>query len=158
MDIGELIPKLDTAVPGSVLDQRPFGRRADPSLWLELKSIDRVGAFLKDEPTLLLDWLENLSVMEIEGMLVISWFLRSTRNDNMLVLRGSALPEELGATVSLPSVSGIWPMAAPLERENATLFGMQFTSGPSPDPAGLHLQGEGFPLRKSYLFPKGTKA
>lgn len=158
MEINELLSKLNKAVPGSVLEKRRFGRSGDFSLWIEGESVLKVAQELKNDPSLELDWLENMSAIQMEDALVITYFVASTKNPNFLIIRASVVPENVLAEVKLPSVSGAWAMAEPFEEEIRELFGVRFLSKAGGADAGSgfkRLPGEwrGFPLRKDYTFP-----
>jgi NADH-quinone oxidoreductase subunit C len=152
MDTSELIPKLERAVPGAVMEMRPFGRGGDVSLWVEMKSVARVARFLRDDPGLGLDWLENLNVMEMDGTLVLTYFARSSRGgESALVLRGTVVPASADAEVDVPSVADVWPSASAFEQEAWDLFGVRFAKDL---PRRLvPADWNGFPLRKGYAFP-----
>jgi NADH:ubiquinone oxidoreductase subunit C len=129
------------------------------SLWLEAEAILKVAKLLKADKELRLDWLENLSLVEFEEVLVANYFLGSYSTQEKIVLRISAVPESPIATVTFPSTRSVWPMAEPMEKEATDLYGVLFRDSEamavSPQkfkflPDGL----VGFPLRKGYSFPK----
>jgi NADH-quinone oxidoreductase subunit C len=149
----ELASKIEAAVPGSVLEMRPFGRGKALSVWIEMQALIKVGQWLKEDQELALDWLENLSAMDIDGTLVFTYFLRSKNTPTQLILRGSVVPLSVSDIVTVPSVESVWPMAKKFEREIADLFGAKFEGG-SDQIGGLLPEGWfGYPLRKSYAFP-----
>jgi len=167
MELGALLSKLKETAPGAVLQKQPFGRSGGQpvmSVWIETRAILDVAKVLSSGELMggagswALDWLENFSVMQLDEALVASWFLRSTKNtEETLILRGSVVPSALNELVELPSVSGVWPMADPFEREAAELFGIRFTTanhGIRHWSTRLLPEGwRGFPLRKGYIFP-----
>jgi NADH:ubiquinone oxidoreductase subunit C len=153
-----LVNKIHAIVPGSVTESFGFGRSERMALWLESRSVAAVAQVLAIEPGVELDWLENLSVFQREGTLVVTYFLRSTTTDRQLVLRTSVKLVSDSREAELPSVSAIWQMAAPFEIDAAELMGIHFV-----DKSGkaahrphqrLPLGWKGYPLRKSYVFPK----
>ena len=157
MDTAELLKKLKQAVPGAVLENGCFGRTASPSFWIEERSLMAVASFLKNENKVALDWLENLSVIQVEETLVASYFLRSTSSALTLTLRVSTVPPGPTVAAEIFSVAELWAMAGAFEVEAGELFGIKFLSS-SGQPAYLPGQRlpkgwEGFPLRKSYVFP-----
>ncbi|MEO5969548.1 MAG: NADH-quinone oxidoreductase subunit C [Bdellovibrionia bacterium] len=159
MDKNPLIAKLNKSVPGAVLESRRFGRSGVTSIWLEAETIAKVAKVLKSDADLKLDWLENLSVVEFENVLVATYFLASSVTKQSLILRISAVPDSLMSRVYLPSTRAIWPMAEPMEKEAEELFGVSFHLGPILRESELksNLLPEnwvGFPLRKGYVFPK----
>lgn len=159
MDTSELIRKLKAAVPGAVLNSQPLGRKGPTTAWIEMKSILRVAQHLSASMNGAMDWLENLTAMDIEGALVLSYFVRSTSSDAQLVLRASVLPKDAETEAETASVVPVWPMAASFEREAAELFGIRFDPG-HPERGAKASENRilpsnwiGFPLRKSYIFP-----
>ncbi len=157
MDTGEILSKLKTAVPGSVLEKRRFGRSAHLSIWVEGKSLAKVAAYLKAEPAFELDWLENLSAIQLAGAIVLTYFVRSSTKDVSLILRASVMPSSDSKEVDLPSVAGVWKMVEPQETEIQELFGVRFKNAQGEavyvPPLRLPKGWTGFPLRKSYVFP-----
>ena len=152
MDIKELNSKLRKSLPGAVLESRPLGSSRENTVWIEMKAVQQVARYVSRDSELEMDFLEFLSVMELEGSVVVSYFLRSTRTQQTLVLRGSLLPTAPEAEVDLDSVEEIWPMASRFEAENSELFGIRF--GGRPIPRKILPEGwQGFPLRKGYVFP-----
>jgi NADH:ubiquinone oxidoreductase subunit C len=159
VDPADPVQALEAKVPRAVLESRPFGHGGEMSIWVEMKSIAKVARTLRDEEGLVYDWLENLSVMELDKALVLSYFVRSTATGAHLIIRGSVVPSSPDAEVEVDSVAAVWPMAAPFEEECSDLFGVRF-AGESARRAGsdktralLPDGWQGFPLRKAYLFP-----
>jgi NADH:ubiquinone oxidoreductase subunit C len=158
VDKNPLISKLNKLVPGAVLETRRFGRSGMISIWIETQTLQQIARTLKSDPELHLDWLENLSVVEFEGILVASYFVRSTITPHHYVLRASAVPSSPEAEVLFPSVREIWPMAIPMEEEAQEMFGIRFQVDESQQDEvqarRLPENWSGYPLRKSYVFPK----
>lgn len=167
MDKNYLVSKLNKLLPGAVLESRYFGRSSVSSIWVEKQSIYKIASLLNSELEQKFEWLENLSVVELENVLVVSYFVRSLATGECLVMRASAVPTSENAEVLFPSVRSIWPMSAPMEREAFEMFGIRFYS----DGSSSSLKEEevkdlemnfrilpddwkGFPLRKNYVFPK----
>lgn len=149
MDARDLISQVKQAVPGAVIDQTPFGRSRQPSLWIDLKHLSAVAAIVARQ----FDQLENLAVMEVEEALLFSYFLRNSESGATFILRGSIVPESAEALVEVDPVSALWPMAEWHEREVAALYGVRFGYAYDGKPSLLPEGWSGFPLRKSYLFP-----
>lgn len=171
MDPNDLVPKLEEAVPGSVLEIGPFGRGEEISLWVQVQSIGQVARILSQDPEIGLDWLEDLSVMEMDGALVMTYFARSSQSRAQLMIRASVIPTSPDAEVQVPSVLDAWPMGRLVEREVADLFGIRFIDAGT-DPAWTEHDGHGnrvapsttrrallpqdwlgYPMRKSYVYP-----
>lgn len=151
METGELIEQLGKAVPGSVLEVRPFGAQAEPSVWIESAKLGAVGEYLRGRETPL-DWLEDLTVFQLDQSLILSYFLRSLTSPEHLVLRVSLVVPGADAWVGAPSVVDVWPEARAFEGDLGELFGIQFGEK-KPEFRLLPDDWEGFPLRKNYIFP-----
>lgn len=149
MEKNLLIQKLNNLLTTSILNVTRFGRSDTPLLWIATPSLQDTSARLKEDPELKLDWLENLSVVEFDGVFVVSYFLRSTTTSTTLILRVSEVPSKPNVIMKIPSVQSVWPMAAPFEEEIAVMFGIQFNSEPF-----ISQEFNGYPLRKGYQFPE----
>jgi NADH:ubiquinone oxidoreductase subunit C len=156
-----LIQKLNDIAPGAILEKQRFGRSGALSVWIEVRAIQKIAEGVRHAAGLELDWLENLSVMQLDEALVLSYFVRSTTTDERVILRGSVVPPSINAEVKVPSVVDVWEMAAPMQEEIAELFGVRFSGGGSGSGGdGVEARGSrlpegwrGFPLRKGYVFP-----
>jgi NADH:ubiquinone oxidoreductase subunit C len=160
VDLNAILSKLEKAVPGRILESGRFGRAELLSVWVEASALHAVAKAVSEEPSLKLQWLENLSVAEIGDSLIASWFLRSRETNAQLVIRSSASVVREDEPVELPSVREIWPMAIPLENEVSELFGIRFkkTSGEAMDVVRTLLPDERrFPMRKSYVVGKAAE-
>lgn len=163
MDTGEIQNKLKKALPGSVLEKSRFGRSAQLSLWVESRSLPEVAKFLCADPEIGLEWLENLSAIQMDDAIVLTYFLRTasasggTREESTLILRASVEPKGVTKDVAFPSVAQTWAMASPFEAEIQEMFGVRFldlSDKPAyPGPGKLPSGWNGFPLRKTYVFP-----
>jgi NADH:ubiquinone oxidoreductase subunit C len=163
-----LIQNLNKLLKDKILEITPFGRSGLSTVWIEAKNLLEAATIIRQDPRYSLDWLENLSVAQIDQALVISYFLRSftpppdTQNtleqSVAMILRLSVLPLNSKAKPSVSSVSSLWPMATPMEHEASELFGINFEVSkeeqPQSYPRLLPRGFEGFPLRKNYQFPK----
>lgn len=151
MDKKDLLTRLKP-LPGFV-DIQPFGSAW--AVWVESKTLVEFARALKEEAGLELDWLENLSVSQIEEALLLTYFLRRHVGRAQLVLRATVLPQTEGARVRVPSVSELWPEAAAYERAAGELFGIDFNGLPplASGTAILPEGWEGYPMRKAYAFP-----
>lgn len=158
MEIAEIVSKLNRLGPGTVLQKIRFGKTEGVCLWIEKDAIVRVAETLKTDSVSELDWLESLSVAQIDGALVFSYFLRSSKSGDTLVLRASSDLASPDSRVQIPSVSDIWAMAVPMEKENTELFGVDFLNAENAPskaaPEKLPPNWLGYPLRKTYVFPQ----
>ena len=155
METGEIINKLKSAVPSCVLEKSRFGRSGNLSLWVDSRTILLAAGFLKDDPEVRLEWLENMSAIQMDGALVVTYFLRSYVSKASLMIRASLEPAGPSKDVSLASVSSIWAMASAFEFEIQELFGIRFEGLAQGGVIGQRLpkNWNGFPLRKTYVFP-----
>ncbi len=153
MDTNELKRRIKTLSPEGILEIQAFGRGGMLALWVESTSLLSLGEALKKDAGLRFDWLENLSAMEINRSLVLSYFLRSSATGDSVILRVSVVPPSAEAEVKAPSCTSIWPMASSFEHEISDLYGVRFSGN---ELKGRFLMPEGwvgFPLRKAYVFP-----
>ena len=81
----------------------------------------------------------------VEGLDMVYGFTR--RADNTTVMLRVPIPD---SALHVPSLSGIWPGAAPLEREVYDLFGVVFDGHPNLTRIVLRDDFVGHPLRKSF--------
>jgi NADH:ubiquinone oxidoreductase subunit C len=165
VETGALISKTNSAAPGAFLQKSRFGQTDQFAVWIDLRRLrDIAAAFSRNSESSQsgLDWLENMSVAQVEDALVITYFLRSFHNKNRLaILRGSVpLNDSKDTPVEVPSVADFWQMAAAMEEENGELFGIRFVRQEAVDekvsgePHSLFpKEWHGYPLRKSYVFP-----
>lgn len=149
--------KLTSLLSPYLLKTTRFGKSKMPLVWVAAPSILQVAECLKKDTELALDWLENLSVVELEGVFMVSYFLRSRKTPYRLIVRLSEVATKSNERVSIPSAQTVWPMAAPFEKEIQELFGFSFkNSDGSLEDLGQKLLPEGlkgFPLRKDFHFP-----
>lgn len=159
MEAAELQSRLKKLPAGALLETRKFGRSSSLSAWVELKTVVDCARFLREDSRLALDWLENLSVMQLDEAFVVSYFLRSSADPSTtLILRASAVPPSPEAPLQVASVRDIWPMAEPFEAEASDLFGIDFLGARSmPSTTSFRRLPDGwigYPLRKGYVFPE----
>jgi NADH-quinone oxidoreductase subunit C len=152
VDTGALLSKIDEILGEKVLEKGRFGRSQSRALWVESKSLGEVAQKIKENEEMKLDWLENLSAIQMDESLVLSYFIGSRTTDHFIIIRSSLVPENPSAEVSAPSVVKSWPMAGAFEAEISSLFGISF-EGSGQIKSTSKRDGrswEGFPLRKSY--------
>lgn len=159
-----LVSKLKELLSSNLLDVRRFGHAGLSSVWVEMQSLHKTSELLKEDSELQIDWLENLSVVEFDNVLVVNYFLRSYSSPHQMVMRVSAVPEPKGISsgkIRLPSVRTIWPMAESMENEAEEMFGIYFDLlSPGGEANSKRVFARvlpenwvGFPMRKSYQFP-----
>ena len=87
MEMGALLSKLNNLIPGAVLEKAQFGRSDQTTLWVETRAILKIAEYLKQAPEAAFDWLENLSVLQIDETLVITYALEVQADENRLKAR-----------------------------------------------------------------------
>jgi NADH:ubiquinone oxidoreductase subunit C len=121
---------------------------------VELRKLGKVAGYLRE--ALGFDWLENLSVAQVDDALVLTYFLRAGATREQLILKATVVPADARAEAEAPSVSALWPPAALMEQEAGELFGIRFQGAAEGGVRARRLpEGwSGFPLRKGYEFPR----
>jgi NADH:ubiquinone oxidoreductase subunit C len=147
--------ELSSVFDAKILERGRFGKTSTPLFWVEQSSILDLAKALRTDAEISLDWLENFSVMQMDEILVVTWFLRSRKHRSRLVLRSTVVPSGPDAVADFPSTVGIWPEAELMEREASELFGIRFGGREIPRRL-LAPDFKGFPLRKSFALPMRT--
>ncbi len=157
MDTKERIERLNKAVPGAVLESRPFSAKGDPSLWVEGSKLRKVCEALVADTAFGVDWLENLTVFQLDQTLILTLFFNHRRDVKSLIVRISLEIVHPDEWVEAPSVSESFPEGGAFEEELSELFGIRFVGGPSGQTRSrlsvLPESWQGFPLRKNYVYP-----
>lgn len=140
-----------------LLQEQPIGRSGEPAYWVEAKRLLDAARALRAHEQLQIEWVENLSAIQMSGAIVLSYWIRSSKHDESVLVRLSVVPSDADSWVTCASVADVWPSAKAFESEIRQLFGVHFEGAQD---AGfsihVHLLPEGwkgFPLRKQYVFP-----
>ena len=112
------------------------------------QDVPAVCRLLKDDPSLDLNYLRCLSVVDYEERLEVVYHLFSLGKRHKLVVKTSVSPAE----ARVPSVVGVWRGADWFEREGHDLFGVVFEGHPDLAPLLLYEGFEGYPGRKSFPY------
>jgi NADH-quinone oxidoreductase subunit C len=122
--------------------------RIDPSCVVKKDRIVEVCRFLKTEPGLELDFLEDETAVDWpkKNVLEVVYHLLSYKHRHAIVLK----VELDRAAPSVPSVEGVWKTANWFEREIWDLFGVTFPGHPDLRRIMLPDDWIGHPLRKDY--------
>jgi NADH-quinone oxidoreductase subunit C len=122
--------------------------KIDPFCVVKRERIVEVCRFLKSEPGLDFDFLEDETAVDWPKRNVIElvYHLLSYRHRHTLVLK----VEADRAAPSVPSVEGVWKTANWFEREIFDLFGVDFPGHPDLRRIMLPDDWIGHPLRKDY--------
>jgi Ni,Fe-hydrogenase III component G len=157
-------------IPGSLLETSRFGRSESHAYWINSGSLFECAKRIRSDAGM--NWLENLSCIQVDQSLVMTYFVRSSLAEETretVILRASfdlplSSPTAHGEDVlwvSAPSVSEVWPIAAEFEVEIARLFGVRFQRQeglPAHESAAPDVSWNGFPLRKDFVFPDAERA
>lgn len=147
-DIGSLLTgDLAARLPGAVTQLSHS--RGECYLHVEPSRLAAVARFLKQEQTWQFAFLANLSPVD--------WLGRAPRFEVVYHLRSLVFNYRLGlkvdvpdATLSLPSLTGVWRAADWLEREAYDLFGIRFSGHPDLRRIMMPDEFEGHPYRRDY--------
>jgi NADH-quinone oxidoreductase subunit C len=141
----------------------------DPWIQVAPESIVDVGRFLKDDPRLAFDHLNDLCGVDYlepdpkkapkfghEPHVEVVYHLTSMKHRNLLKLKVSVprwKNETPGQLPVIPSVSGVWGIANWHERETYDLVGIEFAGHPNLRRILCPEDWVGHALRKDYEFP-----
>ena len=104
---------------------------------------------LKNDPSIAMEYLRSISVVDWIEHMEIVYHLSSIRHMNRIVIKVVIPLEDL----KIDSVITVWSGADWHEREGHDLFGVEFIGHPDMSPLILYEGFEGFPGRKSYEIP-----
>ena len=110
--------------------------------------------FLLREPSLKLDWLQNLSGIDYvaDDKMCVEYDLWSFDHRHGFAIKAYC-PRD---NPLVPSVADLWPAADWQEREAYDMFGIVFERHPDLRRILCADDWEGYPLRKDYVFPRNT--
>lgn len=137
---------------------------------VEPEALVAVCTFLRDDPRLGFDFLNNVSGVDylepeakkaakagfephLEIVYHLSSFAHPGRRFALKVMLPRWKDDVPGNLPEVPSVSGVWPAADWHEREVFDLVGVRFVGHPDPRRILLADDWVGHPLRKDYEFP-----
>ncbi len=122
--------------------------KIDPFCVVKRDRIVEVCRFLKAEPGLELDFLEDLTAVDWpkKNVIEVVYHLISYRHRHLFKLK----VEADRAAPSVPTVEGVWKTANWFEREVYDLFGVDFPGHPDLRRIMLPDDWMGHPLRKDY--------
>lgn len=138
------IGRLQEAVPGAIVAAEPSGLVIAPDRLVE------VGAFLRDDPALLYDYLSMVTSVDYPDRFELVYYLYSmVRHAGPLVLKVQADK----ADPVVPSLVAVWAGADLQEREVYDMMGVRFSGHPNLTRLLMWDGFAGFPLRKDYREP-----
>ena len=148
MDPAALIASLQQDVPGAQLDPAS-SLDLHTVIYASAEHVPALALVLRDRADLRFDFLAELTAVDLHP--------REPRYEVVYVLVSLEHAHRLRMKVRLPNddphvatVSGIWPAANWLEREEWDLFGIAFDGHPDPRRLLMPEDWQGFPLRKDY--------
>jgi len=142
----KIVERLNQAVPGSVLEQEAVDE--DNRLTIARDDIKKVYRTLKRDPDFNFKLLVDLSCVDYLG--------EDERFEVIYQLHSLTANERLRLKVRVPegeridTVSGVWAVADPLEREVWDMFGVEFEGHPNLTRLLMYDEFKGHPLRKDY--------
>jgi NADH-quinone oxidoreductase subunit C len=145
MDNATVIERLRAALPEAIQKTTEF--RGSLSMYVKPEAIVEVARFLRDDPELSYNFLDNLCGVDYLGRdprFEVVYHLLSHKNRHLVCLK-VGLPEH---NPSIPTLTGLWATANWQERETFDLFGISFTGHPGLQRILMPDDWEGHPLRK----------
>ena len=145
MDNNTVVERLQAALPDAITGTSEF--RGQLSVFVKREALLDVVRFLRDDPELQYNFLENLCGVDYLGReprFEVVYHLLSFTNHHRVCLK-VGVPE---SDPTLPSLTPIWSTANWQEREAYDMFGLVVTGHPSLDRILMPEDWEGFPLRK----------
>ncbi len=145
LDNPTVLARLQAALPNAILGSSEF--RGDLSVFVRPERIVDVARFLRDDPELCYNFLENLCGVDYLGReprFEVVYHLLSFANRHRICLKVGVSERN----PSVPSLTGLWPGANYHERETFDMFGITFTGHPCLDRILMPEDWEGHPLRK----------
>ena len=142
----------------------------DPSVTVEPGRLVEVCTFLRDDPRLRFELLNDVSGVDyletdpkkvakagfdphLEVVYHLSSFTHPGRRFTLKVVLPRWKENTPGELPEVPSVAGVWRTADWQEREVYDLLGVRFAGHPDPRRILLADDWEGYPLRKDYEYP-----
>jgi NADH-quinone oxidoreductase subunit C len=145
MDNATVIARLREAYPDAIQATSEF--RGQLSVYVRREALVDVARFLRDDPELSYNFLENLCGVDYLGRdprFEVVYHLLSHQNHHRVCLK-VGVPEH---DPSVPTLTGLWATANWQEREAYDMFGITFTGHPGLYRILMPEDWEGHPLRK----------
>jgi NADH-quinone oxidoreductase subunit C len=153
----EIVENVKAGLPDSLMDTAlPQG---DAVIFVAPENLQRVAAFLKDEPSLKFDYLSDVCgvdylLEEREPRFESVYLLYSIDHQHSIRVR-VGIEEE---NPSVPTVSEIWKGALYPEQELFDMFGIHIEGHPKMERLIMPKEWVGHPLRKDYPLTTETVA
>ena len=149
-----------TSIQIATLLQQQFGEKIlaalpqdkHPRVHIDAGDLRAVAEFVLREPSLKLDWLQNLSGVDYvaDDKMCVVYDLWSFDLRHSFAIKAYC-PRD---NPHVPSVADLWPAADWHEREAYDMFGIIFDGHPDLRRILCADDWEGYPLRKDYVFPR----
>ncbi len=144
MDYANVFEKLRAAFPAAVLET---STQRDATVRIAASSVVQVARFLRDDPQLSFNFLENLCGVDYLGRdprFEVVYHLLSHANRARICLK-VGLPE---VAPHVATLTDVWVTANWQEREAFDMFGIIFDGHPALDRILMPDDWQGYPLRK----------
>jgi NADH-quinone oxidoreductase subunit C len=117
--------------------------------------VAELGRFLRDDPDLRFDFLQNLTAVDWpkREVMELVYHLFSYRHRHAICVK-TEIPR---AAPHVPSVTGVWPTADWLEREQFDLLGVVFDGHPDLRRLLMPDDWVGHPMRKDFKEPRSYR-
>jgi NADH-quinone oxidoreductase subunit C len=138
----EIASQIEEKFPGSVVES------TQDSLVVKSDSLLAVAAFLRDNESLKLDYLNYITAVDYFSYFEVVYQMTSLEHNHTVVIKTRCYGRE---NPVLPSVIGLWQGADFQEREIYDLMGISFEGHPNMKRIFLWEGFPGYPLRKDYL-------
>jgi len=145
----EIVEKVKSCLPSAIKDTAlPQG---DAVIFVAPDCLQKVAAFLKDDPSLKFDYLSDVSGVdylneEREPRFEVVYLLYSIDNQHSIRVR-VGIDED---NPSVPTVSDLWKGALYPEQELFDMFGIHIEGHPKNERLIMPKEWTGHPLRKDY--------
>lgn len=144
MDFEQIEEAVRKRFPAAVEDaQDVFGV---PTLYIQQSTLVDICKFLKDDPSLRMDYLVSLTAVDWLDRFDVVYHLSSLEHKHYITLKVKVDRHN----PAIASVAHIWRAADWQEREVYDMFGIKFEEHPNLRRILLDESWEGFPLRKDY--------
>ena len=138
----ELASRIEAKFPGSVVAS------GAGSLVVKPESVPAVRAYLKEDPSLKMDYFNYVTAVDYYSYFEVVYQLASLEHNHSVIIKTRTGDRENPA---VPSVVGLWQGADFQEREIYDLMGIRFEGHPNLKRIFLWDGFPGYPLRKDFL-------
>jgi NADH-quinone oxidoreductase subunit C len=150
MTPAQIIQRIQDRFPKHILQAFPQDKH--PRVHVDASSWRAIAEFLRHDPEIQLDWLQNLSGVDYvaDEKFCVVYDLWSYQHRHEFAVKVYCARTE----ARLPTVCDLWRAADWHEREAYDMFGIVFTNHPDLRRILCADDWVGYPLRKDYQFPR----